>query len=718
MKTNRGWSLGSSKPLWIAASLLVALGWSLAAPGLGQVPVMHSQSQVSIPPPGFSWGWDRADSVAIGNDGRFIVTWSYPYGPSVCSRRSYGSLGNPEGLPAPVTDTSAGWLTDVARDASGRYVIVWRGNDGNVWGRRFGSDGNPLGDEFQASTSSDGSGFPHVASDPAGNFVVAWTAGGSADHDVLARLFDSQGVPRGAPFPVNAFTNGSQDAGGAAMAPDGHFVVSWGGVGQTGDGAFARLFDSSGTPTTGDIQVNSAGPVHSLPDVSIDAAGRTTVVWNGDVVSGRRLDSAGTPTGPVFPISDSASYYSDARVAANSTGNFLVTWGYGAEITGRLHDPSGAAVGPEFVVGGFSDQYRAPFDAHASMADDGSFVVAWTQGYYANLNDFRYDVWARKSGLRAIGAGVYIPTASQPGAAPDVTSNGVLEPGETMVFGTAWANESADAVALAGMASGFSGPPGASYTVDDATADYGTIPAGDARSCANGGNDCYRVTVSAPAVRPAQHWDALLQEALSVGVPKTWQVHIGESFPDVPADNLFYKSIETVFHSGVIVGCAGGGYCPSDPVTRGQMAVFLLRSKFGSAHVPPPCTGAVFTDVSCAGQFDPWIEELSALGITGGCGGGLYCPSNTVTRGQMAVLLLKTREGSAYNPPDCAGIFADVPCTPGEGFSDWIEELRNRSITGGCSASPLEYCPTNASNRGQMAALLSKTFGLVLYGGR
>ncbi len=180
----------------------------------------------------------------------------------------------------------------------------------------------------------------------------------------------------------------------------------------------------------------------------------------------------------------------------------------------------------------------------------------------------------------------------------------------------------------------------------------------------------------------------------------------------------FYRFIETLFHNGVTGGCTGGNYCPSDPVTRAQMAVFLLKSKYGSAHVPPPCTGTVFTDVPCTGEpFDPWIEELSGLGITGGCQASppLYCPSNTVTRQQMAVFLLKAFEGSSYDPPDCAGIFDDVPCTPGTGFSDWIEELYNRQITDGCSQSPLNYCPTNPNNRGQMAVFLTKTFGLQLY---
>jgi hypothetical protein len=196
-------------------------------------------------------------------------------------------------------------------------------------------------------------------------------------------------------------------------------------------------------------------------------------------------------------------------------------------------------------------------------------------------------------------------------------------------------------------------------------------------------------------------------------------LHIGESFPDVPNDHLFYSAIETLFHHGITGGCAGGtDYCPASAVTRAQMAVFLLKTKFGSAHVPPPCTGTVFADVPCSGgPFDPWIEELASLQITGGCGNGNYCPGATVTRQQMAVFLLKTLEGSTYDPPDCTGVFDDVPCTPGVGFPDWIEELAARGITGGCSVSPPLFCPTNPNNRGQMAAFLVKTFGLVLYGG-
>jgi hypothetical protein len=106
-------------------------------------------------------------------------------------------------------------------------------------------------------------------------------------------------------------------------------------------------------------------------------------------------------------------------------------------------------------------------------------------------------------------------------------------------------------------------------------------------------------------------------------------------------------------------------YCPAKSVTREQMAVFLLKAKYGSGHTPPACVGT-FTDVACSSPFAPWIEELAASGITAGCGSGTYCPADPVTRQQMAVFLLKAEHGSGYTPPACSSNpFDDVPCPSG-----------------------------------------------------
>jgi hypothetical protein len=81
-------------------------------------------------------------------------------------------------------------------------------------------------------------------------------------------------------------------------------------------------------------------------------------------------------------------------------------------------------------------------------------------------------------------------------------------------------------------------------------------------------------------------------------------------------------------------------YCPTTAVTRDQMAVFLLRAVHGSSYTPPNATG-IFQDVPTSYWAADWIEQLATEGITGGCSNDNYCPMNPVTRDQMAVFLVK-----------------------------------------------------------------------------
>jgi hypothetical protein len=292
-------------------------------------------------------------------------------------------------------------------------------------------------------------------------------------------------------------------------------------------------------------------------------------------------------------------------------------------------------------------------------------------------------------------------------------ANGVLEPGETVQVAPSWENLLEVAQQLNGSASAFTGPPGPTYTVNDVNANYGSVGAGATSNCNSATGNCFLMTVS--GARPAAHWDATFTELLSfASITKTWTLHIGESFSDVPVSSPSYVFVENAFHNGVTAGCGGGNYCPDSSVTRAQMAVLLLKAEHGSSFVPPLCTG-IFPDVPCPGPFTGWIEELFDEGITGGCGGGDYCPNNPVTRAQMAVFLLRTEHGSAYTPPACTGIFADVECTPTPAFAvNWIEQLFHEGTTGGCGGG--NYCPGASVSRGQMAVFLVKTFGLQLYG--
>ena len=97
-------------------------------------------------------------------------------------------------------------------------------------------------------------------------------------------------------------------------------------------------------------------------------------------------------------------------------------------------------------------------------------------------------------------------------------------------------------------------------------------------------------------------------------------------FLDVPDAQIFHDFVVTLVSNGITVGVGGGNYGVAQGTKRQQMAVFLLKAKNGLCYVPPPCSG-VFPDVPCTLTFAPWIEALAAAGITTGCGGGNFSPT-------------------------------------------------------------------------------------------
>lgn len=117
----------------------------------------------------------------------------------------------------------------------------------------------------------------------------------------------------------------------------------------------------------------------------------------------------------------------------------------------------------------------------------------------------------------------------------------------------------------------------------------------------------------------------------------------GTVFHDIPADHWAARWIEQLAADGITGGCGNGNYCPNMPINREQMAVFLLLAKHGPDYVPPAVgDGTGFNDVPVNHWAAVWIRQLAAEGITGGCGGGNYCPAAPVTRAQMAVFLQVT----------------------------------------------------------------------------
>jgi hypothetical protein len=130
---------------------------------------------------------------------------------------------------------------------------------------------------------------------------------------------------------------------------------------------------------------------------------------------------------------------------------------------------------------------------------------------------------------------------------------------------------------------------------------------------------------------------------------------------DVDGAHPFHDDVVAVTRHGITAGCGNGDYCPGAAVTREQMAVFLLKAEHGGAYAPPACGGRLRRR-RVPGAVHRLDRAARGRGDHRGCGGGKYCPDAPVTRAQMAAFLLKTEHGAAYTPPACGGDFTDVAC--------------------------------------------------------
>ena len=178
-------------------------------------------------------------------------------------------------------------------------------------------------------------------------------------------------------------------------------------------------------------------------------------------------------------------------------------------------------------------------------------------------------------------------------------------------------------------------------------------------------------------------------------------------FADVPASSWAYGYIHAIRDAGITTGCGNNNYCPSNFVTRDQMAAFLIRAIEGDPETDLCAAGSPFSDVAAGAWYCSHVKRLVDQGITAGCGGDKYCPGNQVTREQMAAFIIRAVEGEPMINHCAEGApFADVPATAWS--CSHIKRLVDRGITLGCGGN--HYCPQALVSREQMAAFLARAF--------
>ncbi|MEZ0375111.1 MAG: hypothetical protein ACAI44_38855, partial [Candidatus Sericytochromatia bacterium] len=318
----------------------------------------------------------------------------------------FNSAGQPQGSEFRVNTYTGGTegRPRVEMDASGGFVITWRGNnhdgsDYGVYAQRYSSTGGVLGSEFQVNTFTGNNQVePDIAMEANGDFVIVWESQPSQDGSgigIFAQRYESDGDRIGSEFKVNTYTISNQSTPAIAMDNDGDFVVTWTDNGQDGnsDGIFGQRFTSGGASVGSEFLVNTyVSGRQTRSSVDMDAAGDFVVIWESENqdgssygIFGQRYSSSGSRSGSEFRVNDYTTNGQHlASVAMESDGDFVVTWDrfipfnsiYG--VYGQRFASTGATVGSEFQV---NITTSATVLAPAVAVDaDGDFIITWITG--------------------------------------------------------------------------------------------------------------------------------------------------------------------------------------------------------------------------------------------------------------------------------------------------------------------------------------------------
>jgi hypothetical protein len=178
----------------------------------------------------------------------------------------YDYNGNPLGANFKVNDFEVGYQAygSVAQNRTGNFVVTWmddRDGNFNIYAQRYDGNGIPIGNNFRVDddigTSSQG--YPAVAIDPLGNFVIVWEDDRNQNTDIYGQIYNSYGQSIGSNFRiVDDITDEDQYSPSVYMTDDGRFIAVWsdwrGGIGDPD--LFAQRFLTNGTRIGANTLIN------------------------------------------------------------------------------------------------------------------------------------------------------------------------------------------------------------------------------------------------------------------------------------------------------------------------------------------------------------------------------------------------------------------------------------------------------------------------------
>jgi large repetitive protein len=286
----------------------------------------------------------------------------------------------------------------LAQLPNGNAIVVWNsylhdGGSGAIVGRFLGTDGLPLGGEFQINFISEGNQTePTVAVNPNGIILTAWRgpSENSDSENIIARLFDPNGLPLTNDILINEHTDDKQLVPHAYAMPDGTFATVWESLGipsRNKKVISLRLINAEGQFITPEVSASDT-PSYTCryADIAGNSQGGLTVAWLEDRTSNniriRHFDPNGTAIAPSAQV-NTERFKSLTRpsIAISAQDALAVTWDgdpnhyTGDDIHIRLYDPNHTPLGDQFIAS--QHTLGAQWNPSVSFCEPNGLIITW-----------------------------------------------------------------------------------------------------------------------------------------------------------------------------------------------------------------------------------------------------------------------------------------------------------------------------------------------------
>ncbi len=312
------------------------------------------------------------------------------------TRRFYRDGTSAPGVRERIAPTTLDGDQTRPRGAAGtgdRVFMVWESpslasGGGEIGGRLFAPDGDPLGPELIVNEVTAGAQTAPAVAGGANRFVVAWQRPDGTSSDVAMRIFDGDGNALGAETQVHGASTGSEREPAVALGSDGGFVVAW--VAGTGSGSRVKLrgWDKEGQTIIDELAVDGgAGLEVARPRVAWVPGGTSfVVIWQskhateGLNILTRRVTTganAATPTLGAETVANTtvAGDQQVPVIAVGTTGVTTMCWETGDDIVCRTVQANGATAVAEFKPHVTTAGVQKA--VHLRHTSQGRLLVAW-----------------------------------------------------------------------------------------------------------------------------------------------------------------------------------------------------------------------------------------------------------------------------------------------------------------------------------------------------